>query len=95
MTRRRSRESSNRTDDLSLAGALRTSPNVPLPPRPTHTYRDPVVIPCAGQFIDEDAPEDVVAAITDWWASLAGRSDPTDAGVRPAGGAPGERRSRP
>jgi haloalkane dehalogenase len=30
-----------------------------------------VLLPKTGQFIDEDAPEDVAAAIADWWATEA------------------------
>ena len=29
-----------------------------------------VILPRTGQFIDEDAPEDVAAAILGWWAEV-------------------------
>jgi haloalkane dehalogenase len=32
-----------------------------------------VVLSRTGQFIDEDAPEDVAAAIADWWPTIGGR----------------------
>jgi haloalkane dehalogenase len=41
-----------------------------------------VVLPRTGQFIDEDAPEDVAAAIADWWPTIGGKAT-TPAAIRP------------
>lgn len=47
-----------------------------------------VVLPRTGQFIDEDAPQDLAAAIADWWSTELSGSGSPDAGVRPGGDAP-------